>query len=61
MLMCVGSEWSRHGRVVDAAAVVVALVVVVVVVCAAGPGIASCCVEKIVSGGHDSAQPVICA
>ena len=30
MLMCVGSEWSRHGRVVDAAVVVVALVVVVV-------------------------------
>ena len=30
VLVSVGSEWSRHGRVVEAAVAVVALVVVVV-------------------------------
>jgi len=38
VLVCVGSEWSRRGRVVDAAAAVVALVVVVVSLLRGRPG-----------------------
>ena len=66
MLVSVGSEWSRHGRVVEAAVAVVALVVVVV-------SSLSCrrcrslrgrsgnrSVEKIVSGGHVSASSSSC-